>query len=695
MSSADGDDSLASKSTETTPLIGNVVEDAYSNVPLNPKGKQIRVLHLHGGSYSSSLCGTLAVVDLKDQPRYEALSYTWGASTLSNTIMINGRHHLPLTDNFWRALRGLRYKWRERILWIDALCINQNDIGERGQQVTFMGDIYHTAHQVCVWFGEPAPTTLLERVMSSMTSMIGLPRVFAGRTDSYPGWPEGFAEKLGSAWLSLYRNPLASALSNSHPEWSSRVWTVQEFCLAKQITWCFGRHEIACDVTAYSGNLSRARDDDVDPDGILGELASALYAYDDVLRDINQIRSSTQIRQLRATDVKNLYRDADSNLHLYKSLAPLIEWSRRKKATDPRDKVFSLRAFLAPQAAEHFPPDYDKPCALVFAEASFSLFADPEHSDVGTAFGLAHTSTPSSIAGLPSWAIDFTYLIQSAFGPASTQRGDPELADFHIRKDPLPLFNPRIVGSGKAPRLRATVTFFDKVRVSMPGWGLDATGKIVEQEQDAQTQRFKPKNYDEAGVMMLDMLRTVAKSAGRKGAPETVYGQTLRRPSPREKPEEAYSMAADGAAQDALRTSPFGFSRMDVLPKLFRWWSEYVGLLAAPLETGAAMTGSPEQQYWKHVDEGYSRFVPYANLSDQGHCMFATVGGFLGAAPDMSEAGDVVALVRGCNLPLILRQQEDSSFLFRGLGYVHGIMQDELHRFWEDNEVFATEITLA
>ncbi|KAK3117238.1 hypothetical protein LTR53_001573 [Teratosphaeriaceae sp. CCFEE 6253] len=673
----------------------NVVEDAYSNVPLNPKGKHIRVLQLSAGAYSSKLCGHLEVVNLKDQPRYEALSYTWGATTLSNTILVNGRYHLPLTDNLWRALRGLRHRWCKRVLWIDALCINQKDVSERGQQVTFMGDIYNTAHQVCVWFGEPAPTTLLERVTWSITAMVGLPRAFAGRTDSYPGSPEGYREKLGSAWLSMYRSPLSSALSNSQPEWNSRAWTVQEFCLAKRTAWCFGRYEIVCDVTTYSSNLSRAKDDGSDPDDGLSELASALYVYDDVLRNMHQIHSSTQIRQLRATNPRDLYRDTDRDLSLYQSLAPLIEWSRRKKATDPRDKVFSLRSFLAPQAAAHFPPDYDKPCAQVFAEATYSLIAEPEHSDMGTAFGLAHTGTPSSIEGLPSWAIDFTYLIQSAFGPASEQRGDPELADFHIRKNLLPLFNPRIVGSGNAPRLRATVTFFDQIRASMPGWGLDATGKIIEQEQDAQTQRFKPKNYDEAGVTMLDMLRSVAEAAGQNRASQTAYGQTLRRPSSREKPEEASATAADGAAQDALRTSPFGFSRMDVLPKLFRWWSEYVGLLAAPLETGVVRTGSPEQQYWKHVDEGYSRFVPYANLSDQGHCMFATVGGFLGGAPDMSEADDVIALVRGCNLPLILRQQGDSSYLFRGLGYVHGIMQDELHRFWEDNEVFATEITLA
>ncbi|KAL3421145.1 ankyrin and HET domain-containing protein [Phlyctema vagabunda] len=87
---------------------------------------------------------------------YAALSYTWGDSANTIPIILNGEQ-FPITVNLWSALQVLRRQGREwnskRLLWIDAICINQIDHEERAQQVQLMKSIYTAAHHVFIWLG--------------------------------------------------------------------------------------------------------------------------------------------------------------------------------------------------------------------------------------------------------------------------------------------------------------------------------------------------------------------------------------------------------------------------------------------------------------------------------------------------------------------------------------------------------------
>ncbi|RYP44958.1 hypothetical protein DL768_008620 [Monosporascus sp. mg162] len=83
---------------------------------------------------------------------YDALSYCWGSNRLTGTVIVNEKV-LFITENLSEALRHLRHRDEDRILWIDAICIDQNNIRERGHQVGCMGRIYSHAHQVLIWLG--------------------------------------------------------------------------------------------------------------------------------------------------------------------------------------------------------------------------------------------------------------------------------------------------------------------------------------------------------------------------------------------------------------------------------------------------------------------------------------------------------------------------------------------------------------
>jgi hypothetical protein len=94
-------------------------------------------------------------VELDNCVSYEALSYCWGDPLVKTTVRCNGES-LLVTTNLKSALLYLRHKTEERLLWIDALCINQEDIQERSQQVSIMRDIYRNASRTIVWLGEEA-----------------------------------------------------------------------------------------------------------------------------------------------------------------------------------------------------------------------------------------------------------------------------------------------------------------------------------------------------------------------------------------------------------------------------------------------------------------------------------------------------------------------------------------------------------
>lgn len=107
---------------------------------------------------------------------YEALSYVWGDSTDPQQIYVKNAEDeqyctFSVTRNLFAALRRLRDADLPRTVWIDAICINQNDLEERASQVQIMARIYAYAVSVTVWLGEEADDSsrvlnLLRRIVA-------------------------------------------------------------------------------------------------------------------------------------------------------------------------------------------------------------------------------------------------------------------------------------------------------------------------------------------------------------------------------------------------------------------------------------------------------------------------------------------------------------------------------------------------
>jgi ankyrin repeat protein len=189
----------------------------YSRIDLDRPA--FRLIRLLGGSQSDIDCELLdAYLDEVEDGGvpYEALSYTWGGMEKTCIIRINGMK-MSVTENLFIALRYLRPEDGYRILWIDAICIDQGHHQERGHQVQQMGEIYKKAERVIVWLGIG--------IKDSDFLMDFLKTLPLDPTAHPPGVivPPDLQVRYHEALENLLRRP-----------WFRRVWVLQEVANARR-----------------------------------------------------------------------------------------------------------------------------------------------------------------------------------------------------------------------------------------------------------------------------------------------------------------------------------------------------------------------------------------------------------------------------------------------------------------------------
>lgn len=202
---------------------------------------------------------TLTVVSLNNPPPYTALSYVWGDALYRKQVLVD-ESVVEITANLEDAVRHFEQELEPVVIWADALCINQEDISERNQQVQLMKHIYECASEVLIWLGpedDENDKTLgfLDKV-GQQASKIGISRLEISdihnilSSDTKPslcGIKESLENMVQSSilnipWLNL------NELFN-HP-WFSRVWVLQELAVSSN-----GAAIISCGRKSYPINI--------------------------------------------------------------------------------------------------------------------------------------------------------------------------------------------------------------------------------------------------------------------------------------------------------------------------------------------------------------------------------------------------------------------------------------------------------
>lgn len=342
-------------STKKTPrLVTNAEKTPYSK--LNKKSDDIRVFILQPGVGLDPLHGTLVKYRLDCWPEFEALSYAWGDPAKTTPVFINDSR-IMVSHNLGVALQHLRHSHSSRNLWIDALCINQEDLEERNHQVFLMNRIYATADHVLVWLGE-------DRNRSHIAM------------DRLKTLAEG--DKLDVNESRPLREFIYPAVIDR--EWWGRLWVVQEVVLAKS------EPTIICGSKSLPWNSFMRGCEAVHMTMLMveNERISIKCGLQHWLQGLRQNFSSETYGTTRLP------------------LTALLTRTKPFRTSDSRDKIFGCLGLVGMADREALKPDYQKPTQLVYWEVSKYLLGNTS----APFFSCFSFSDPRKSLG-PSWVPDF------------------------------------------------------------------------------------------------------------------------------------------------------------------------------------------------------------------------------------------------------------------------------------------------
>jgi hypothetical protein len=343
------------------------VMDRYTYQPLDSAEGEIRLFRLLPGSFSDNIeidifhtrsrfkeeehkrskIGKLwdtIIHPSQGIPLYEALSYVWGSEAEPSfvTVRRSSRYspgRLSVTQNLAEALRYLRKENEDRVLWVDAICINQKDLAERGVQVGRMGNIYKNATQVDVWLGSESDDS---EVAVTLVHSITVDLVRAGPEeraqwgeDTFTVLPESETARLFADSDELY-SKIVALKRLCHRTWFTRLWIYQEFHLSKA-------------AVAFVGRRTFNVQD-------LHKVIGFLYS-----------RPGGEYRTITIHRLRNLLKPRTWGV---RGVRPSkITWVlKRSLCSDERDRVYAILGLLSDEFRTEIVPDYSKSIREVYKD---------------------------------------------------------------------------------------------------------------------------------------------------------------------------------------------------------------------------------------------------------------------------------------------------------------------------------------
>lgn len=293
---------------------------------LDKTSNTIRLIDLLSALHSDGrLQCDMNIVSLDNSPSYEALSYMWGEADLQpHAIWVNGRL-VNVRQNLEHALIALQKRpGSPRYLWVDALCINQENIEERNHQVGLMGNIYRCAEVVLVWLGDNDLISHFNKLTAETESCYH-PDILRYISNRNLYSIHGFLVKEDVwAHFSTRGNDYAwnsRAYVSSLPYWQ-RLWIVQEICLATEIQLFYG--DSTCSWNDFFSVIEHVNIDDP--------------SWPHLPFSVEKHKAADLISQSAARRLALARGRGNSSQKLW----TLINLFKNSQCQDPRDKVYSL-----------------------------------------------------------------------------------------------------------------------------------------------------------------------------------------------------------------------------------------------------------------------------------------------------------------------------------------------------------------
>ncbi|KAM5351814.1 hypothetical protein ACJ41O_004537 [Fusarium nematophilum] len=343
-----------------------------------PEGR-FRLIKLLPGKWDDILKAELFEADQSFS--YTALSYTWGSRRVLREIVLNGTSK-GITVNLDLALRTLRLEHGPVTLWADALCINQEDVADKSEQVSFMNHIFHWATRVHAHVGDPLDRGNLK--YEARLKALGPSNPFQFSEEDDLAWEEtkaalsqletrnptelspherclcifGLLRALSVASLSakLWETDLFTDRNLDRMEsrqrclfewlrmfvvapWWDRMWITQEVGVARELVLIYGRVTMPFQVLATLVKSQTAQP--LHPKTLARENKRVI----DLL--VTKVKTISELRRLQQYESIAEMRDID---YFQRSLGSPLLWLlrtfRHRHSSEPRDKIYALCQLL-------------------------------------------------------------------------------------------------------------------------------------------------------------------------------------------------------------------------------------------------------------------------------------------------------------------------------------------------------------
>lgn len=295
--------------------------------------------------------------------QYEAISYVWGSNVMSAAVECNGQHVL-VTHSLETALRRVRLKETTRTVWTDAICIDQENVAERGHQVRLMQKVYTRATRVLVWLG--LQDTKRVEMAFDLVHKISQLAVKEGDHDNIT-IPRP-SDKRWQALSDLFSRP-----------WFWRLWVIQEIISASSGEVMWGDHQISWSAIGLTAAWLRATGYEV-------------------------------FHKAPMIGVYNAYLMHEITEEVHKGSAPalfrgLLTLTRQFQSTDPRDRVYAILGLPHQDRAltMFIEPDYTKSVEEVYFEAAQRILMSANPMKLLGAVQHGPSLDAEQDSSLPSW----------------------------------------------------------------------------------------------------------------------------------------------------------------------------------------------------------------------------------------------------------------------------------------------------
>ncbi|GAB1316469.1 hypothetical protein MFIFM68171_06679 [Madurella fahalii] len=631
--------------------------------------------------------------------RFEALSYAWGDPATPAALHLADGTAIPITASLSSLLARIRRPDAPRVLWVDAVCINQGDPAEKAVQVGMMDVIYRAAERVIADLGEDEDEDeggegdregreaygmaralrIMERYwragIRAGADKTGFGRALTpaetaralGLEDEVElgdaagpreGGGEGQGDGGGGAGaLDFTDDERLAVLRFFDRPWFRRVWIVQEFVLARQVVMLCGRNEanwrhLMASCVKYEGIPVIVRDV---LNGDLGRMAGMTnficMAWIRCLRALQRTESGRQF----VSHLSSLSNGRMMRYYGNPTLASLLHYFRLSHATLGRDRYFALLKISSDIDVEEHPelrPDYTAPDHEIVQRFARVLIRKEGAAEMFMRAGLWRQMKPE----LPSWAEDAT-------------QGNSALLDLTLEDT----IHKAAGGTEFAAHIDSNLPNIITVKACR----VDTVQELASSWQDVvdggRQGLWATLEYLRRGFVLFlrrDLSTghagwTEPYATGEDAEDAAALTLCTYRGMPNPSKE---ALVSAFALLRVLMFLPEGFQTLeDVRDVILAKNNCSEELVAQLMEKAPGMMDLYLQELGSMVGMGVTPAVTWGNY-------FANV-------PPVARPGDEVWIVQGCRFPMLLRRTDGDEFRgdFRLVGtcYVHGLMNGE------------------